>query len=141
MRIVLDTNSLIVSIGRKSKYRPIFQAFLDGKITLLLSNDIINEYVEILEQRTNAIVAENISDLLNSSPGVEKIEIYFKWSMITKDADDNKFVDCALNGQASFLVSDDKHFNVLKEIGFPPVKVIRTKAFLERVKELYGMGK
>jgi len=118
MRIVLDTNSLLVSIGRKSKYRPIFDALLDGKITLLISNDIINEYIEILEQRTSAIVADNISDLLMSSPDVEKTSIYFKWSVITKDADDNKFVDCALNGRANFLVTDDKHFNVLKQIGF-----------------------
>ena len=136
MRIVLDTNSLLVSIGRKSKYRPIFDALLDGKITLLISNDIVSEYVEILGQRTSAIVADNISDLLMSSPDVEKTSIYFKWSVITQDADDNKFVDCALNGRANFLVTDDKHFNVLKKIGFPPVKIIRTKAFLEKIKKL-----
>lgn len=129
MRVVLDTNSLLVSIGRKSKYRPIFDALLKGKIRLLISNDVINEYIEKIEEKTNAIVAENISNLLISSPDVEKIEIYFKWSIITKDADDNKFVDCALNGQASFLVTDDKHYNILKKIGFPPIKVIRTVAF------------
>lgn len=136
MRIVLDTNSLLVSIGRKSKYRPIFDALLDGKITLMISNDIISEYVEILGQRTSAIVADNIGDLLMSSPDVEKISIYFKWSIITQDADNNKFVDCALNGRADFLVTDDKHFTALKKIGFPPVKIIRTKAFLEKIKKL-----
>lgn len=136
MRVVLDTNSLLVSIGRKSRYRPIFDALLNGKIRLLISNDIINEYVEKIEEKTNAIVAENISNLLISSPDVEKVEIYFKWSIITKDADDNKFVDCALNGQANFLVTDDKHYNILKKIGFPPVKVIRTAAFLKAIEDL-----
>ena len=136
MRIVLDTNSLLVSIGRKSKYRPIFDALLDGKIKLLLTNEIINEYVEIIEQRANAIVAENISNLLLRSPDVEKVQIYFRWSIITQDADDNKFVDCALNGQANFLVTDDKHFNILKRIGFPPVKVIRTEAFLAELEKM-----
>ncbi len=53
--------------------------------------------------------------------------------MIDRDADDNKFVDCALNGQADFLVTDDKHFNILKKIGFPPVDVIQTVDFLEKV--------
>lgn len=136
MRVVLDTNSLLVSIGRKSKYRPIFDALLEGKIHLLISNDIINEYVEKIEEKTNAIVAENISNLLISSPDVEKIEIYFKWSIITKDADDNKFVDCALNGRANFLVTDDRHYNILKKIGFPPIRIIRTSAFLEDFKKL-----
>ena len=127
MRVVLDTNSLLVSIGRKSKYRPIFDALLQGKLKLLISNDIINEYVEVIERKTNAIVAQNISDLLMRSPDVEKIEIHFKWSIIHKDVDDNKFVDCALNGQASFLVTDDKHFDILKNLGFPPVEIIRTR--------------
>lgn len=138
MKVVLDTNSLLVSIGRKSKYRPIFDALLEGKITLLISNDIINEYVEIIEEKTNAIVANNIADLLVSSPNVEEVKIYFKWAIITEDADDNKFVDCALNGQAKFLVTDDKHFRVLKDIGFPPVKIIRTSKFL---KEIYKLNK
>lgn len=136
MRIVLDTNSLLVSIGRKSKYRPIFEAILSGKIQLLISNDIIGEYVEKLEEKTSAIVAENIGTLLTKSPDVEHIDIYFKWSLIHKDADDNKFVDCALNGRANFLVTDDKHYNVLKTIGFPPITLIRTAAFLEKVENM-----
>jgi predicted nucleic acid-binding protein len=56
--------------------------------------------------------------------------------IITEDADDNKFVDCALNGQANFLVTDDKHFGILKDIGFPPIKVIRTSKFLKEINKL-----
>lgn len=136
MRVVLDTNSLLVSIGRQSKYRPIFDALVEGKLTLLISNDIINEYVEVIGRKANAIVAEGISGFLMSSPDVEKVNIYFKWSMIVADADDNKFVDCALNGRASFLVTDDRHFDALRKIGFPPVQVMRTATFLEEIKKL-----
>lgn len=138
MRIVLDTNSLLVSIGRKSKYRPIFDALLEGKIKVLISNDILEEYTEKLTEKANAIVAENISNLLLRSPDVEQIQIYFKWSLISQDADDNKFVDCALNGQARFLVTDDKHFNLLKDIGFPHIEVIRTADFLTYIQEKVG---
>jgi putative PIN family toxin of toxin-antitoxin system len=136
MKVVLDTNSLLVSIGRKSKYRPIFDALLEGKIKLLITTEIVNEYVEKLEEKANAIVAENIANLLLRSPDVEQVQIYFRWSIITEDADDNKFVDCALNGQANFLVTDDKHFNILKKIGFPPLNIIRTEAFLEEIKKM-----
>lgn len=131
MRVVIDTNSLLVSIGRRSKYRPIFEAILTGKIRLLITNEILYEYVEIIEQRTNVIVAHNIGEFLISSPDVEKVEINFKWSLISRDPDDNKFVDCALNGRAHFIITDDKHFNLLKKIGFPPVNVIRTIDFLK----------
>lgn len=133
MRVVLDTNTLLVSIGRHSKYRPIFDAFLDGRIKLLVSNDTLSEYVEKLEEKTNAIVAENIANLFLRSPDVEKIEIYFKWAIIYKDGDDNKFVDCALNGDADYIVTDDNHFEILQRIGFPRVKVLKTAAFLELI--------
>ena len=133
MRVVLDTNSLLVSIGRKSRFRPIFDAVLRGDIKLLITNEILSEYVEILEAKTNDVVANNIANFLLRSPDVDQVEVFFKWSIITKDADDNKFVDCALNGQATYLVTDDKHFNVLKKIGFPPIEVLKTAEFLERL--------
>lgn len=136
MRVVLDTNSLLVSIGKQSKYRPIFDAILDGRIRLLVSNDVISEYREVLERKANAIVADNVIDALLRSPDVEEVNIYFKWSAIYEDYDDNKFVDCAVNGQAQLLVTDDKHFNALSRIGFPQVELIRTKAFMERIKNL-----
>lgn len=133
MRVVLDTNSLLVCIGKRSPYRPIFNALLEGSIQLLISNEILNEYVEKLEEKANSVVAENISNFLLRSPDVERVEIYFNWSIITADVDDNKFVDCALNGRADYLVTDDKHYNLLKDMGFPLVNVIRTRDFLDLV--------
>ena len=135
MRVVLDTNTLLVSIGRKSDYRVIFDALLAGRIQVLLSNEILSEYVEIFEQRTNAVVATNIADFLIRSPDVERIEVYFRWAAIYRDADDNKFVDCALNGNADFIITDDRHYDVLKSIHFPKIKVLKTKEFAELLKD------
>ena len=133
MRVVLDTNSLLVSIGKRSPYRPIFDALLEGSIQLLISNEILNEYVEKLEEKANIVVAENIANFLLRSPDVERVDIYFNWSIITTDVDDNKFVDCALNGRADYLVTDDKHYNLLKDMAFPLVNIIRTRDFLDLV--------
>ena len=47
MRVVLDTNVLLVAIAPTSIYRPIFDALLAKKYTLVLSNDILAEYEEI----------------------------------------------------------------------------------------------
>ena len=82
MRIILDTNALLISIGKKSQYRPIFDALLQEKYTLIISNDILLEYAEIIEFKANALVADNIIELLLSKPNVEKNEISFsglKW--------------------------------------------------------------
>jgi len=131
MRVVLDTNSLLVAISQKSKYRPIFDCILKGKFTLLITNEILTEYTEIIERKASPIVAANISELLVQANHVEKIEVFFKWLLLVNDEDDDKFVDCAISGNADFIVTDDKHFNMLKNVKFPAVKVIKTQDFLE----------
>ena len=136
MRIILDTNALLISIGKKSQYRPIFDALLQEKYTLIISNDILLEYAEIIEFKANALVADNIIELLLSKPNVEKNEIYFKWELLKIDYDDNKFVDTAIVGNVDYIVTNDKHFNLLKEIEFPRVEVIKIDDFLEIIKKL-----
>ena len=54
---------------------------------------------------------------------------YYKWNLISDDPDDNKFVDCALNAGVHYLVTNDHHFNVLKSLKFPPIKIIDITAF------------
>jgi predicted nucleic acid-binding protein len=50
-------------------------------------------------------------------------------NLITADADDNKFSDCAFAGNVHFLVTDDKHFNQLRSIPFPAINVISLEEF------------
>jgi putative PIN family toxin of toxin-antitoxin system len=136
MRVILDTNVLLVSIGKKSPYRPIFDAFLANQFTLVISNDLLLEYAEIIEHKTNILVATNIIEMLLSKSNVEKKEIYFKWGLLTSDYDDNKFVDTAIVGSVDFIVTNDKHFNPLKDIDFPKVETITIDNFLEIIKAL-----
>ena len=60
---------------------------------------------------------------------VKWVTKYYKWELIKADKDDNKFVDCAIASNAKYLVSDDKHFKVLKNIYFPKVEVITALNF------------
>jgi len=133
LRVVLDTNVLLVSIAKKSKYRPIFDALLDGLFQAVVSNEIISEYVEILERKTNAIIAYNIAEAIIKLPNVDKIEISYRWNLIHADPDDNKFVDCAIAGRVKYVVSNDKHFDVLKNIDFPKVEIITIDDFLTEI--------
>ncbi len=55
---------------------------------------------------------------------------YFRFNLIETDKDDNKFVDCAIAANASFIVSEDSHFRILKDIPFPQVNVIRLSQFM-----------
>jgi len=67
---------------------------------------------------------------------VRKIEAYYHWQLIKQDPDDNKFADCAIAANADYLVTNDKHFNVLKQIQFPKLTVITAQKWLDMVKSL-----
>jgi len=60
-----------------------------------------------------------------------KQDPYYRFNLIDKDKDDNKFVDCAIVANADYIVSEDAHLNVLKTIPFPHVNVIRLNEFLK----------
>lgn len=54
----------------------------------------------------------------------------YAFHLIKADEDDNKFVDCAIVANAKYIVSNDRHFDVLREISFPKVDVIKINQFL-----------
>ncbi len=135
LKLVIDTNIFIAIIGKKSPFRWIFDCIIQGKIILCVSNEILFEYREVLAKKTNEEVAENVIEFLTISPFVNKTEIYFNFQLISDDADDNKFADCAISANAACLVSNDKHFRVLKTIKFPKISVLKLQEFEEKYKE------
>jgi putative PIN family toxin of toxin-antitoxin system len=136
MRVVLDTSALLVSISRKSPFWPIFESIMLGKYSIVVSTEILLEYEEKITEKSTPAIAENITSGLLNRSNVEVQMIYFNWDLIENDPDDNKFVDCYLAAGADYLVSNDRHFRVLKPEEFPSVKVINVQAFLELVQSL-----
>ncbi len=47
--VVIDTNCLLQIISRHSPYRPIWDAFLSGRFTLCVSNEILVNLVTLDE--------------------------------------------------------------------------------------------
>ena len=127
--IVLDTNCLIMAISARNKYHLIWQAFLRGDYTLCVSNEIIEEYLEVISRNINPWVAESIVYAILTRKNVRKLIPYYHFGLITADPDDNKFVDCAIAANAKYIVSEDRHFDVLKACSFPKVDVIGLDLF------------
>jgi putative PIN family toxin of toxin-antitoxin system len=128
--VVIDTNCLLQIIARKSPYRPIWDAFLAGKYQLCVSNDILDEYQEILGQQITPSVAENVALLILNKPNVILVDPHFHMELIAADPDDNKFVDCAFAAGADYLVSEDSHFKVLEKIAFPQLNLVTLDGFM-----------
>ena len=129
MRIVLDTNCLLASLSRRGAYFNVWKGLQQGKYTLCVSNEILEEYEEILTQSTNSVIASNVVQTLLNAPTIEFIEPFYRFNLITQDPDDNKFVDCAIAGNATYIVSNDSHFDVLKQTDFPKLVVKRIQEF------------
>ena len=76
-KIVLDTNCLLMSIPKISPYRVIWDDFLNGSLTLCVSNEIVEEYLEILTIKTSYEIACNVVSVILSRPNVEFITPYY----------------------------------------------------------------
>lgn len=130
-KIVLDTNCLLVSISKYGEAYPIWRGFLEGKFTLCVSTEILEEYEEIIASMATPDVARNVVDVILKRKNVERVDPHYHWHLITADPDDNKFVDCAFAAGATYIVSDDSHFDVLRNITFPRLLVLKLKEFLK----------
>lgn len=129
MRIVLDTNIIVSAVSRKGGYGEILDNLFNGIYELYVTTEILLEYEEVMIRFFDKGVNELIISALTLLPNVKKIDVYFNFSLIENDKDENKFVDCAFASNAHYLVTNDKHFNVLRKIEFPKINLIKIDEF------------
>lgn len=134
-RIVLDANCLLSSLSRTSDSYEVWQGLHEGRYILCVSNEILTEYQEIIGQKTTPEIAENVIQFLVNSEYVEFINPYYRFELITDDRDDNKFVDCAIAANATYIVSNDKHYKILQIISYPKLFVVKLMEFVELLRE------
>ena len=131
MKVVLDSNILLAAIGKRSGYSNIWKAFINKKYSLIISDEVVYEYEEILQRRSAKGAAKIIMEILIESSNVINQQIYYSWNAIKHDPDDNKFFDIAVAANADYLVTNDAHFNILKSLSFPKVEIITAGEFLK----------
>lgn len=131
MNIVLDTNCLLMSLSRRSPYYPVWRNFVDGKYTLCITNEILAEYEEILTDKVGAEIASNVITAILDLPNTKMIQVFYHLRLITTDPDDDKFVDCAFKANARYIVTQDHHYDVLKQTPFPFIDVIGIDEFIK----------
>lgn len=131
--IVLDTNCLLQSLSRRSQYYKVWEDFVLGKYTLCVSNSILEEYEEIIASHMSLLAAQIAVETILRANNVLRVDARFQFDLIKADPDDNKFVDCAIVANADYIVTEDKHFNILKTKGFPTVEIRRLQEFYDEL--------
>jgi putative PIN family toxin of toxin-antitoxin system len=120
----------------RSPYHLIFQSLVNGKFNLAVTADILLEYEEVLQQKYSTATAKTFITLLNELPNVDFIHTYFHWQLMAIDPDDNKYCDCAVASQASYIVTEDRHFDALQQIPFPALAAIKIDGFMDVLRPL-----
>ena len=132
-RLVLDTNSLTQSISRRSPYHELWVSFLDGRNNLCVTTEILNEYAEILERKTNSYFSSLALEVIINNRHTIFVTPYYKFRVIANDPDDDKFVDCAIASNAKYIVTEDSHYNVLKQLDFPKIEIIKLDDIIKQI--------
>jgi len=128
VRIVVDTNVLISGAFYVGPSSRILDACVRGEFQILLSPEIIDEYVrageEFTRKRPNVPFARFLDILISTALLVQAPPLP---KPVCEDADDDKFIACALAGNAKVITSGDKH--ILSVSGHAGIEVLRPKRF------------
>ena len=100
---------------------------------MCVNTEILNEYEEILSRKTTKEIGHSVVEAIARLSTTFYQDAYFHFGLITADPDDNKFVDCAVAADAEYIVTNDKHFSILKNIPWPKLSVIEIKEFLAQI--------
>lgn len=136
LKIVLDTNVILSAVFPTSKYQSILRGLANDMYDAFVTTEIMLEYEEKLITIFGHNTSRRFMELCQTLPNVKSTEIYYRWQLIYADPDDDKFVDCAISANADYLVTNDKHYRILKDIPFPTLKVIRIDDFLDIISAL-----
>lgn len=131
MKIVLDTNVVVSGIFFTGPPREILHSWGRGKVKLLITPEIFEEYQRVaaeLHQKYPGIEIKRILELV--LVGSELVVAAPLAQPICADPDDDKFFDCAVAGGASIIVSGDKH--LLKATGYHGVSILTPRQFIEK---------
>ncbi len=129
MNVVLDTNVFLVILPANSIYHPVYDALYQGRYNLVLSHQNLLEYKEQFSFRYKTPITTKIIEGPVYNNNFIFCDPRFSFNLIFNDPDDNKFVDCAVAGNADYIVTNDRHFDVLKSIDFPFINCITLQKF------------
>jgi len=130
MKIVIDTNVLISGVFFGGFPQKVLRAIIDKKVIACASTEIIDEYTEITQEMIARKQGKLDSGIL--TPLISRMEIIETTSDVeaSRDPDDDKFIECAIDAKALYIVSGDNDLLVLKEYG--GVRIVTAKEFCEK---------
>ena len=129
MKIVIDTSIFVASLW-EGKSREVVELWKKGEITLCVSKAILKEYLYIIP-RFNMLKKEarELLSLFEARKNIEMISSSKKLRIIKEDPADNKFLECAVEAGAEYIISADKHLRDIEE--YEGIKILSSGSFIK----------
>ena len=130
MRVVVDTNVLISGTFFGGKPGAVVDAIADERVQANASSAILEEYndtiMEVARKGYGSFDASRFSAFVEKLSLVEPVTNVH----VCRDPDDDKFISCAVDAKALFIVSGDKDLLDLER--YEDVEIITAAEFYKR---------
>jgi len=129
LRVVVDTNVYISAIFWGGKPRHIIDLGRDGKIQIFTSEDIEQEILDKLMTKFGLNSDDAGRLLADFSTFTKPVRISRRIHVVKDDSDDDKFIECAAECGAEFIISGDKHLLKMKK--YKGINIMNAATFLK----------
>jgi len=132
MKVVLDTNIFISSFYWPGNPRKVFDRITNGIDELYIIDEILNEIVSVMIRSKFNTNDDKIKEYVKI---IESYSIKLSSKKISEDVsrdkDDNKIIQCGLDGDVDYIITGDKDLLILKE--HKKIKIVNPKEYLGMV--------
>lgn len=128
-KVVLDTNVTISALFWEGNPRKIYDLVREGKLIMLLSDDMEKEFIRVLGYEKFGLSPQEIMPFLrNLGTYARYVETKNRISAVIVDPTDNIFLECAVDGSADCIISGDRHLLDIKV--YRGIEIVRPREFL-----------
>lgn len=129
IKCVLDTNIVVSAhLNRDGFPQRILRLGLARRIQLYVSNEILEEYEEVLRRKKFGIDPKKVNDSLRAIRHAAILVRPKRNLSLSPDPDDNKFLECADAAEVNYLVTGNiRHFPK----AFGNTHVVNAREFIE----------
>lgn len=122
---------MISAIGWKGNEREILKGCINGKFNLIESPILLHELFSVLGRpKFDFLSQQDLFRLLRLLVSISDIVLpRIQLNVIKKDDFDNRVLECAVEGQADFIISGDKHILQLNK--FQRIRIVNSRTFLK----------
>jgi uncharacterized protein len=132
LRLVIDTKVLIFSFFGGNPKR-VIDLWKRGNAILCLTQAILEEYLRVMARLPLAPETKsNLVAILQEKRNIELVNPFRLFAVIPEDPEDDKFIDCAVEAHADYIISGDRHLLQVK--AFRAIPIYSPKEFLKDVK-------